>query len=289
MSVLILTNHVFHDYETTKLIRSFDRKNIKVHVCQFSDFDIVINHGIFHLGNLFELPKCVLVRMGAGITRFDLSIIRYFELAGVTCINSSNSINIVQDKFQSGNILSNAGISVPTTMMVKFPITDKLVATKIEFPCIIKVDIGSFGEGIYLCHTEQEYHNIIEFSQALHVDETLLVQQYLGDRPGEDLRVFVIGGEVLGAMKRTAPTGDFRANITKGGTGVAYPVSQEINDIALATAAVLGLDIAGIDLLFDKDGFKVCEANSNPGFSGFERYCDVDVADAITTFIATKI
>ena len=289
MSVLILNNRVSNDYETINLIRSFNHKNIKVRICQFTDFDIIINHGIFYMGKEFELPKCVLVRMGAGISRFDLSIIRHFELVGIPCFNSSDSINIVQDKFHSGSILSNAGIAVPDTMIINFPITDKLVSLKIKFPCIIKVDIGSFGEGIYLCHTEQEYHNIIEFVEALHVKDTLLVQQYLGDRPGEDLRVFVIGGKVLGAMKRIAANGDFRANITKGGIGEIYPVSKEINDIALDTANILGLDIAGIDLLFDKDGFKVCEANSNPGFSGFERFCNVDVANAITTFIETKL
>jgi gamma-F420-2:alpha-L-glutamate ligase len=101
--------------------------------------------------------------------------------------------------------------------------------------------------------------------------------------------VLIVGGKVLGAMKRTAPSGDFRANITNGGTGEAYPVTPEIAEIALNAANVLKLDIAGIDLLFDSKGFHVCEANSNPGFSGFEKYCNTDVAGAIVSFIESKL
>jgi RimK family alpha-L-glutamate ligase len=115
------------------------------------------------------------------------------------------------------------------------------------------------------------------------------VQEYLGAHPGEDLRVLVVGGKVIGAMKRTAPEGDFRANITNGGTGSNYEVTPEIEYIARETAKVLGLDIAGIDLLFDPRGFRVCEANSNPGFKGFEEYCGKDVADAITEYIKFRI
>jgi RimK family alpha-L-glutamate ligase len=106
---------------------------------------------------------------------------------------------------------------------------------------------------------------------------------------GEDLRVLVIGGKVIGAMKRSAPAGDFRANITNGGRGELFEVTDEIEFIARETAKTLGLDIAGVDLLFDQRGFRVCEANSNPGFSGFEKYCDTDVADSITEYIKFKI
>ena len=111
----------------------------------------------------------------------------------------------------------------------------------------------------------------------------------MGERPGEDLRVLVIGGQVIGAMKRTAPEGDFRANITNGGTGSLFEVTPEIDVIARETAQVLGLSIAGIDLLFDPRGFRVCEANSNPGFLGFEKYCKVDIADLITNYVKFKI
>ena len=288
-SVIILTKQTAFDYETAKLLSNFIGAGINASVQQFNNFDIVINQPIRYNGELFDMPDLVLVRLGAGITSVELAVIRYFELHGVKCVNSSASVNIVQNKFHTSQILSNANIAVPTTMLVHFPITNNLIATQIGFPCVIKVLVGSFGEGVYLCHTEQEYHKLIEFLKNLDNDKKLLVQEYLNDRPGEDLRVFVVGNKVLGAMKRTAPEGDFRANITIGGTGECYTVTPEIEEIALATAAALGLEIAGIDLLFDKRGFRVCEANSNPGFNGFDHYCNTDIASEIVEYIVKRL
>lgn len=289
MTVLILTKEKNFDYETTNLLKSFAERNISVRVCYFNKFDIILNHGIFYDGERMDRPKAVLVRLGAGISRAELSVIRYFELDGIECYNSSESINLVQDKFQSSEILSYAGIAVPHTMVVKFPSRTELVEKTIGFPCIVKVVVGSFGEGVYLCKTKQEYIKFIEFVDAVHNEKTLIVQEYIDQYPGEDLRVFVVGDKVLGAMKRTAPADDFRANITNGGTGESFPVSKEIEQIALKTAAVLNLSIAGIDLLFDNRGFRVCEANSNPGFSGFDKYCNTNVANEIASFIINKI
>lgn len=289
MTVLILTKEKMFDYETTNLLKSFAEKDIRVRVCYFNKFDIILNHGIFYDGERMDRPSAVLIRLGAGISRAELSVIRYFELDGIECYNSSESINLVQDKFQSSEILAYAGIAVPHTMIVKFPSRTDLVEKTIGFPCIVKVIVGSFGEGVYLCKTKQEYIKFIEFVDAVHNEKTLIVQEYIDQHPGEDLRVFVVGGKVLGAMKRTAPADDFRANITNGGTGESFPVSKEIEQIALKTAAVLNLSIAGIDLLFDNRGFRVCEANSNPGFSGFDKYCNTNVAYEIASFIINKI
>jgi RimK family alpha-L-glutamate ligase len=288
-SVIILTKQTTIDYETSKLLANFIANGIEVSVRQFNNFDIVINQPIRYDGEDFPMPDLVLVRLGAGITSVELAVIRYFELHSIPCVNSSNSINIVQNKFHTSQILSHANIAVPTTMLVHFPITNNLIATQIGFPCVIKVLVGSFGEGVYLCHSEDEYKKLIEFLKNLDNDKKLLVQEYINDRPGEDLRVFVVGDKVLGAMKRTAPPDDFRANITIGGTGESFPVSKEIEDISLATAKALGLEIAGIDLLFDKRGFRVCEANSNPGFNGFDHYCNTDIASDIVNYIVKRL
>ena len=288
-SIIILTKQTTIDYETAKLLSNFIAVSVDASVRQFSNFDIVINQPIRYNGEDFNMPDLVLVRMGAGITSAELAVIRYFELHGIPCINSSASVNIVQNKFHTSQILSTANIAVPTTMLVHFPITNDLIATNIGFPCVIKVLVGSFGEGVYLCHSEDEYRKLIEFLKNLDNDKALLVQEFIDDRPGEDLRVFVVGNKVLGAMKRTAPDGDFRANITIGGTGESFPLSKEIEDISLATAKALGLEIAGIDLLFDKRGFRVCEANSNPGFNGFDHYCNTDIASEIVSYIVNRL
>lgn len=289
MTVLILTKQQVNDYETVKLVETFTERNISVRVCYFKKFDIVINKGIFYDGEEILLPSIVLVRLGAGIGKRDLAVVNYFELANVLCINTSDSINTVQDKFKTGEILSRHGVNVPTSMIVKHPITNNLVAENIGFPCIVKVVVGSFGEGVHLCNTEEDYRRFVEFVKIVYNEKILLVQEYIGDRPGEDLRVLVVGGKILGAMKRSAPSGDFRANISNGGTGESFTVTPEIENIALSAASILNLDIAGIDLLFDSRGFRVCEANSNPGFSGFEKYCNTNVAGAIVDFIESKL
>jgi RimK family alpha-L-glutamate ligase len=293
MSVIILTKLERNEYESNRLLESFASKGVPARMCHPDNFDIIVNrdirNGIKYEGQDLELPDLVLVRLGAGISPFQLAVVRHFEQAGVTCINGSLPIEIVKDKLRSSQILSHAGIAIPNTMMVRMPIEDKLVTENIGFPCVVKLVTGSYGEGVYLCERKRDYRKLIEFINNLGNKKTMIVQEYLGDCPGEDLRVLVIGGKVLGAMKRTAPDGDFRANITNGGTGSTYELTEEIEYIARETARVLGLDIAGVDLLFDKRGFRVCEANSNPGFLGFEKYCNIDVADAITEYIKFKI
>jgi RimK family alpha-L-glutamate ligase len=293
MSVIIITKQSTTDYETSRLLESFKAKDIPVRVCFPDDFDIVVDRdirkGIKYKGEDIELPKLVLVRLGAGILPFQLAVLRHFEQAGVIVINDSASIETAKNKMLTSQVLSREGIAIPNTMMVRFPIDDKLIEKNIGYPCIIKVVTGSYGAGVYLCEKKRDYKKIVEFVESLGNKKTLLVQEYLGERPGEDLRVLVIGGKVIGAMKRTAPEGDFRANITGGGTGQRFEVTPEIDYIARETARALGLTIGGIDLLFDSRGFRVCEANSNPGFNGFEKYCGVDVADHITEYVKYRV
>jgi len=293
MTVLILTKNDRNEYESSRLVESFAAKGIEARACHPDDFDIIVDRnikgGIKYKGQDMELPRLVLVRLGAGILPFQLAVIRHFEQAGVPCVNGSVAIETVKDKLRSSQILSRSGIAIPNTMLVRWPIEDRLVTDNIGFPCVVKVVTGSYGEGVHLCERKKDYKKLVEFVENLGNKKTMIVQEYLGDRPGEDLRVLVIGGKVMGAMLRTAPEGDFRANITGGGTGSRYEITEEIDYIARETARALNLDIAGVDLLFDDRGFRVCEANSNPGFKGFETYCGVDVADLITEYIKFKI
>jgi RimK family alpha-L-glutamate ligase len=293
MSVLVITKVDRNEYESEKIMESFASKGIKARMCHPDGFDIIVDrdikNGIKYKGEDIELPELVLVRLGAGILPFQLAVIRHFEQAGVMCVNGSEAIETVKDKLRTSQILSRHSIPIPNTMMVRMPINDKLVESNIGFPCVIKVVTGSYGEGVYLCERKRDYKKLMEFIDNLGNRKTMIVQEYLGERVGEDLRVLVIGGKVVGAMKRTAPEGDFRANITGGGTGSFFEVSDEIDYLARETARSLNLDIAGVDLLFDSRGFRVCEANSNPGFYGFEKYCKVDVADLITDYVRFKI
>ena len=292
-TVLIITKLDRNEYESNKLVESFESKGIQATMAHPDDFDIIVDRdihkGLKYKGNDMALPNLALVRLGAGILPFQLAVVRHLEQAGVPCVNGSVAIETVKDKLRTSQILSRNSIPIPNTMMVRMPIDDNLVKDNIGFPCVVKVVTGSYGEGVYLCEKQRDYKKLMEFIDNLGNKKTMIVQEYLGERVGEDLRVLVIGGKVIGAMKRTAPEGDFRANITGGGTGESFTVTEEIDYLARETARALNLDIAGIDLLFDSRGFRVCEANSNPGFLGFEKYCGVNVADIITEYIRFKI
>jgi RimK family alpha-L-glutamate ligase len=293
MDVWIFSRNSEIDYENKRLIETFTKKNITSKVVEPSYFDIIVNtnikNSILYNGQLVELPKIVLVRTGAETSNFMLAVLRQLDKAGVICINEADSIETASDKLKTSQILSQHNISIPNTMMVKHPIDSTIVKNRIGFPCVVKVITGTQGIGVYLCEKRRDFNKLMEFIHNVGISKTLLVQEYIGLNPGEDIRVLVIGGKVIGAMKRTAPKGDFRENISNGGTGEKFDVTPEIDFIARETARVLNLHIAGIDLLFHNNGFVVCEANTAPGFKGFEKYCDVDIAELIVEYIDYKL
>lgn len=293
MSVLILSKRNEDEYENRRLVESLSNLGISASIYSPDKFDVIVGegtgHGIKYAGKNFEMPKLVLPRTGSGTTDFMTALLRQFEEENITCINSSLSVEIAKDKMRAHQLLASNGLPIPNTMLVRFPVEVDIVDNMIGWPCVVKVISGSYGEGIYLCENRTAFVKMMGFINDLNSPKILLVQEYVDSKPGEDLRVFVVGGKVIGAMKRHAPNGDFRANISAGGYGEPFELTSEIDYLAREAARICGLQIAGIDLLFDKDGYKICEANSAPGFEGFEKYCGVDVAEHIAEYIKYKI
>lgn len=293
MSILILSKRDEGEYENRRLVESLADLGIPATIYHPDNFDIIVGegtgHGIRYNGQAFSMPELVITRTGSGTTDFITSIIRQFEEEHINCINGSVGVEIAKDKMRSHQLLASKGMPVPNTMLVRFPVDVGIADKLIGWPCIVKVISGSYGEGIYLCENKNAFKKMMEFIDNLKTPKTLLVQEYVDTKPGEDLRVLVVGGKVIGAMKRHAPDGDFRANISAGGYGEPFEVNGEIEYLARETARICGLEIAGIDLLFDKDGYKICEANSAPGFEGFEKYCGINVAAHIAEYIKYKI
>jgi RimK family alpha-L-glutamate ligase len=293
MSILILSKKDEGEYENRRLVESLSDLGVPTTIYHPDNFDVIVGkntgYGIKYNGKEFDMPDLVLTRTGSGTTNFTASVIRQFEEEHIRCINTSASMQIAKDKMLSHQLLASHGLPIPNTMLVRFPVEVDIVDNMIGWPCVVKIISGSYGEGIYLCENKKAFVKIMEFISSLDTPKTMIVQEYVDTKPGEDLRVFVVGGKVLGAMKRHAPEGDFRANISAGGYGEPFPVDDEIDFLARETAKICGLDIAGIDLLFDKDGYKICEANSAPGFEGFEKYCEVDIAAQIAQYIKYKV
>lgn len=293
MSILILSKKDEGEYENRRLVESLRDLGIPATIYHPDKFDVIVGkntgYGIKYNGQEFDMPELVLTRTGSGTTEFITAIVRQFEEEHIRCINSSLSVEIAKDKMRSHQLLASHGLPIPNTMLVRFPVEVDIVDNMIGWPCVVKIISGSYGEGIYLCESKTSFKKMMEFIGNLDTPKILLVQEYVDAKPGEDLRVFVVGGKVIGAMKRHAPDGDFRANISAGGYGEPFEVSSEIDYLAREAARICGLQIAGIDLLFDKNGYKICEANSAPGFEGFEKYCQVDIAAQIAQYIKYKL
>jgi gamma-F420-2:alpha-L-glutamate ligase len=291
--VWILSKRDDTEYENRRLLDSFDSISIAARLVLPDQFDLVVDRNnltdIWLDGERAGLPKAVLVRTGSGSNYFNFAIMRQLENLGVPVINNSSAINRVKDKLETSQQLAKHGIPIPKTMLVRWPISVDIVDQEIGWPCVVKIITGSHGKGVYLCQGKKQFDDLMELIKSLDSRKTLIIQEFISAKPGTDLRVWVVGGKVIGAMQRTAPQNDFRANITGGGTGAPFEITEEIEFIARETAKIMDLDIAGVDLLFDHNGLKVCEANSAPGFEGFERYCSMDIAKAITDYIAFKI
>jgi RimK family alpha-L-glutamate ligase len=280
-------------YENTQLLECLERNGILAEIFEPKYFDIIVSRNtaksIRYKGEKIDLPDLILSRTGSGSAYFTLALMRQFEKLGIPVINDSNSVAVVSDKLLTSQSLSGAGLPIPKTILVNGDVDVELVEKEIGFPCVVKATSGSRGKTVYLCETRKIFEGLMELLSSIALKKTLIIQEFVDAMPGTDLRVWVIGGKSIVAMKRTGVDGDFRANISQGGHGEPFELTPEIDYIARETARVLGLQIAGIDLLFDKDGYKVCEANSSPGFKGMDLHCGQDMAQHIVDFVKLKI
>ncbi len=272
-------------FELTRLREEARELGIRVEAVAPEEIDLIVSRGgrrsIRRCGIEVNLPDALLPRTGSATDYFSLAILRQMEHLGVEVINSSQSIEAVKDKLYSLQILAQNNLPIPRTMLVRFPVDVDLVAQQIGFPCVVKLLVGSYGEGVVLSRDPGGFRDLMELIASLDRSQAVILQQYIGSRVGQDLRVWVIGGRVLGAMLRSSTDGSFKANISRGGEGQPYPLSPELERLALSCAAALKLEIAGVDLLFDDDQYSVCEVNSAAGFAGFEAATGVNVARAV--------
>jgi gamma-F420-2:alpha-L-glutamate ligase len=280
-------------YENQRLLSCLEKNGMKGRVLEPKYFDIIVSRSsaksIRYKGERIELPDLVLSRTGAGTNYFTRSVMRQIEKFGIPVYNDADSISRVSDKLLTSQLLVKENLPIPKTILVNGDVDVELIEKEVGFPCVVKATSGSKGKTVHLCQTKKDFTSLMSLLSSISLKKTMIIQEFVDAQPGTDLRVWVIGGKTVVAMKRMGADGDFRANISQGGTAELFEITDEVDYLARETARVLGLQIAGVDLLFDKDGYKICEANSSPGFEGMDQYCGQDMAQRIVDFIKLKI
>jgi len=280
-------------YETIRLVEEFKNSDVGVRIIDPNEIDIFVNKdnksSILVNGESLPLPKFVFPRTGSGTTYHIKAVIRHFERMGVVVINTSDSIDNTKDKLYSHQILAQSNLDIPKTMLLRHPIDIDFVEKHIGFPAIVKTISGSYGRGVFLAETKKQFKQLLSLAELTKPSYNIIIQEFIKDTWGKDLRVLVVNNKVVGCMMRQSKDDDFRANITRGGEGFPYEVNEQIEWLSSESSKALNLDIAGVDLLFDGDGYKICEINSNPGFEGMETYTKKNIAEEIVQFIKMKI
>lgn len=233
-----------------------------------------------------ELPyyDAVIPRIGASITFYGGSVVRQFEMMGTFCVNESVAISRSRDKLRSLQLLSRKDVGLPRTGFANKPDNIKdLIRNVGGAPVVIKLLEGTQGIGVVLADTAKAAESIIEAFMGLKAD--ILVQEYIKEAGGADLRCFVVGGKVVAAMKRQGADGEFRSNLHRGGQATLVRLSKEERATAVKAAKVMGLNVCGVDILQSNNGPVVMEVNSSPGLEGIEQATGKDVAGLVYKFI----
>ncbi|WP_374501785.1 30S ribosomal protein S6--L-glutamate ligase [Pseudoxanthomonas sp.] len=227
----------------------------------------------------------VIPRIGASITRYGTAVLRQFELMGTYSPNPSDAILRARDKLRAHQLLAAQGIDLPVTVFGDNPDdTSDLLSMLGPPPHVIKLNEGAQGAGVMLTEKPSASRSVVEALRGLYA--SFVVQEFIGEADGADLRCFVVGDEVVASMRRQAPEGEFRSNLHRGGTALHVSATEEERAVAIRAARVLGLGVAGVDLIRAKRGPLVLEVNSTPGLEGIEAVCGVDVAGRIVEHLA---
>jgi ribosomal protein S6--L-glutamate ligase len=263
-----------HDVQVIDYLRCY--MNITAH-----------NPQMMYRGEPITGVDAVIPRIGATYTFYGTAVVRQFEMMGVFSANSSIAISRARDKLRCLQLLSRRGIGLPVT---GFAHATKDVTGLIHAvggpPLVVKLIEGTQGIGVVLAETQQAAESVIQAFRELDVN--ILVQEFIKEAEGADLRCFVVGDRVVAAMKRTAPRGEFRANVHRGARAEKVKLTPEERSMAVRSAREMGLRVSGVDLLRSKHGPVVIEVNSSPGLRGIEQATEVDVAGRIIEFVERK-
>ncbi|MEK7136570.1 MAG: 30S ribosomal protein S6--L-glutamate ligase [Patescibacteria group bacterium] len=280
-------------YSTKRLLEAAEKRGHKVVIINHTKCNLIMEKGrpsIQADGKTISDIEAIIPRIGASVSFFGAAVIRQFEMLKVFSSLSSIALVRSRDKLRSLQLMSKFGLGIPKSVFAKFP-KDKDVEDLIEqvggAPVIIKVLQGTQGLGIVLADTTNSAKSMVEAFSGLK--QNILIQEFIAEAHGADIRAFVVGNKVVAAMKRTGKTGEFRSNIHRGGVAEPIELSKKEKVLAVEAARSLGLSIAGVDMLLSERGMLIIEVNSSPGLQGIERATGVDVAGQIIEFVEAGV
>lgn len=243
---------------------------------------------IHYKGKVLEGFDAIIPRIGASVTFYGTAVVRQFEAMDVYTVNGSDAIGRARDKLRSMQLLSQQGLGLPTTVCADSPDDTKdLVAILGEPPHVLKLIEGTQGQGVVLAETISASISLAEAFREVRAH--FLMQEFIREAKGADLRALVVGGKVVATMMRQARDGEFRSNLHRGGTAMKVKLTREERKTAIRAAATMGLGVAGVDLMRSDRGPLVLEVNSSPGLEGIERASGIDVAGAIIEHIERAV
>lgn len=247
--------------------------------------DITSNKpSVQYKGEMLDGYEAVIPRIGASITFYGTAVLRQFEMMGVYPVNESVAISRSRDKLRSLQLLSRKGIGLPVTGFCHSPDNIHDLITLVGgAPLVIKLLEGTQGIGVVLAETQKAAESVIEAFMGLKAN--IMVQEYIKEAGGADIRCFVVGDKVVAAMKRQAQDGEFRSNLHRGGSAEVIKLTPEERSTAIRSARIMGLNVAGVDILRSNHGPVVMEVNSSPGLRGIEEATGKDIAGMIIKFI----
>ena len=274
-------------YSTRRLVEAAEERGHEVRVIDaLRCYMNITSHNpeIHYKGEVLKGFDAVIPRIGASITFYGTAVLRQFEMMSVYPLNESVAISRSRDKLRSLQLLSRRGIGLPVTSFAHSPDdVEDLLSIVGGAPAVIKLLEGTQGIGVVLAETNQAAESVIQAFMGLK--QHILVQEFIKEAKGSDIRVFVVGGKVVAAMKRQAKEGEFRSNLHRGGSAALCRITPEERATAIRAAKVMGLNVCGVDLLRSSHGSVVMEVNSSPGLEGIEKASGKDIASLIIQFI----
>ncbi len=273
-------------YSTKRLVEAIEKRGHRAVVLDHLKCDIVIEQdrpSIYYHGDEIKDVSAVIPRIGASVTFYGAAVVRQFEMMNIPTVTDSQSLVRSRDKLRSLQILARSNVGMPKTVFTNY---SKEVAKIIDSvggaPLIVKLLEGTQGYGVVLAPTKKAAESMIEAFHSMKA--RVIVQEFISEAKGADIRAFVVGNKVVGAMKRQGKEGEFRSNIHQGGSGILIKLNKEERLAALTAAKAMNLNIAGVDLLQSNRGPLVLEVNSSPGLEGIEKATQKDIATEIVKY-----